>query len=105
MSFNKNTFAFQDIKEAFDQAVSAEKGIRIPCASRGSAINLRSRFNYYRKTDRAQSKGIYPPSHPMHGNSTYDRLVLRIPARDAPDANVLYIEHRSVENFHIEEIP
>ena len=104
MSYNKSPLAFEDIQEAFEKALSAPKGIKIPCPSRGAAINLRSRFNYLRKIDRGRSRETYPPEHPMYDRSPYDRLVLRIPGRHEPDSTVLYIEPRSVENFHIEEI-
>lgn len=104
MSFNKSTLAFDDIKAAFERALAAPKGIRIPCPNRGAAINLRSRFNYVRMMDREATLRIYPDGHPMQGRSMYDKLVLRVPARDQPDAAILYIEPRSVEDLNIEEI-
>ena len=104
MSYNKSPLAFEDIREAFERALAAPKGIRIPCSSRGAAINLRSRFNYLRKISRAENRQIYDSSHPMYGKSMYDKLILRIPGRNEPDAAVLYIEPRSIEDFIIEEI-
>jgi hypothetical protein len=104
MSYNKSPLAFDDIAEAFERALAAPKGIRIPCASRGAAINLRSRFNYLRKINRTENRTVYGPEHPMHGRSIYDKLILRIPPREAADCTTLYIEPRSIEDLRIEEI-
>lgn len=104
MSYNKSPLAFDDIAEAFERALASPKGIRIPCTSRGAAINLRSRFNYMRKVNRIDNRRTYPPDHPMHGHSIYDKLILRIPPRESPDGATLYIEQRTIESMNIEEI-
>lgn len=105
MSYNKSALAFDDIREAFEKALNAPKGVRIPCADRGAAIILRSRFNYYRKLNRAENGRTYPDDHYMWNRSVYDRLVLRIPPKGTAEENVLYIEPRSVTDLVIEEIP
>jgi len=103
--FNKSSKAFGDGQELLERALRAPKGIRIPCSSRSAAITLRARANYLRKIDRALNRDIHPDkSHPMHGNSLFDTLVLRIPAKGSPEENVLYIEPRLVDNFVVEEI-
>lgn len=104
MSWSKSPLAFKDIEQTFARALETPKGIKINCPSYGAAINLRSRFNYHRKMSRKQNAEIYPSGHYMHGHSLYDVLVLRVPHKFAPDAATLYIEHRSDENFDIEEI-
>lgn len=104
MSYNKSLLAFDDIREAFEKALSAPKGIRISCSSRGAAVILRSRFNYYRKLDREQNGKTYETDHPMWNRSPYDKLVLRIPPKNEPEANTLYIEPRSIGDLFIEEI-
>lgn len=104
MGFNLSPLAFDDIREAFDRALSAPKGIRIPCTSRGAAIVLRSRFNYYRKLDREENRKTYPPEHPMYGKSAYDKLVLHIPSKGHAEENVLFVEPRPSLELTIEEI-
>ena len=104
MSYNKSPLAFDDIREALDRALAAPKGIRIPCANRGAAVTLRSRFNYYRKMDRSENRRNYTSDHPMHGKSAYDRLALRIPPKGTDQENVLYIEPHLISDMTIEEI-
>lgn len=104
MPFNTSPLAFDDVREIFDRALNSKRGIRIPCSSRGSAMVLRSRFNYFRKMDRTQNAEVYPPDHPMHKRSAYDRLILRIPSKGDPREHILFIEPRSPLDFVIEEI-
>lgn len=104
MSWNKSPLAFDDCKETFEQALESPRGIRVIYESRSRAINERSRFNYCRKLNRAANKDIYPEDHYMHGRSPYDTLVLRIPPKNSPDAHILYIEKRLVENLKIEQL-
>lgn len=105
MSFNKSPLAFDDVREILDKALASPRGIMIPCSTRGAAVALRVRLNYYRKMDRTQSRETYTRDHPMHGRSAYDKLVLRIPAKDTKDEKILFIEQRTAENFEIVEIP
>lgn len=101
---NKSINAFSDVEAAFERALAAPKGIRIPCKSHGSAVGLRQRFNYYRKLDRLKNIEVYPPDDPRHGLTIYDSLELRIPPKGAADEHILYIEPRSVDNLTIEDI-
>lgn len=104
MNWNKSPLAFGDVRDAFERALNAERGIKITCASHGEAIILRSRFNYYRKLDRADNRNTYPEDHPLHGSSAYDRLVLRVPPKGAPDDTAVFIEPRKVEDLAIEDL-
>jgi hypothetical protein len=104
MRYSKSVMAFEDVREAFDRALEAPKGIRIPCPTRSAAMELRSRFNYFRKLDRAESSETYKEGHPLHSKSIYDRLVLRVPSKGSPEENVLIIEPRSISTLNIEEI-
>ena len=104
MSYNKSPLAFDDIREAFERALNAERGIRITCVSRGAATILRARFNYFRWMNRKENAHTYEPDHPMWNRSVYDRLVLRIPPKGSPEEAVLYIEPRLVSSLSIEEI-
>jgi len=102
--FNKSTFAFDDLREVFNKAIDAPKGIRVVCKSRSEAMVTRSRMNYLRKMDRKENGITYQPDHTMHLRSAWDRLVLRVPAKGHPDEAVIFVEKRSVENLTIEEI-
>lgn len=104
MSYNKSILAFDDVREVFEQALASPKGIRITCENRAAATILRSRFNYYRKMDRSENGRTYPTEHPMWNKSSYDKLVLRIPAKGSPEERVLFIEPRSASNLTVEEI-
>lgn len=100
----KLSSAYETIRDAFDKALDAPRGVRIPCLTRGAALSLRHRFNYFRKLNRDQNSDIYPSGHRMHKRSVYDSLVLRIPAKGAPDDNVLFIEPHLLGDLIIEEI-
>lgn len=105
MSFNKSELAFEDVEDAFEKALSSEKGIRIPCASRGVAVTLRSRFNYYRWLNRKHNSETYPKDHPMWNRSAYDKLILRLPPKGSPEEAILYIEPRAAHPLIWEPIP
>jgi len=104
MNWNQSPLAFADIREAFDRAIATQRGIRIKCGTHAEAVIRRSRFNYFRKMNRAENKETYPPGHNLHGNSVYDTLILRIPSRGAEDATYLYIEPRTITDMLIEEL-
>jgi len=104
MNFNRSLFAFADIQEAFERALNSDKGVRITCKSRGAAVSLRSRFNYWRTLNRKDNAITYDPNHVMHGRSIYDRLVLRIGPKGGLTEATLFIEPRTIEDLDIEEI-
>lgn len=79
MSFNKSPLAFDDVRKIFDAALEAPKGVKIKLPSPAAAIHMRARMHHFRsKIDRQNNYDIYPPEHPMHGNSVYDRLVVKL---------------------------
>lgn len=102
--YNKSPYAFDDLREIFERAMLSEHGIKIVCKSRSEAIITRSRMNYLRKMDRKENAITYQSDHPMHMRSVWDRLVLRVPAKGAPDETTIYMEKRSHENFIIEDL-
>lgn len=104
MAFNIGTNAFEDVKEIFLRALETPKGIKVKCHTRAEAINLRSRLNYYRQMDRNENKKVYPPDHPQHGGSVYDKLILRIPPRDSEDQDTIFIQQRSTIGLVIEDL-
>ena len=102
--FNKSAFAFDDLREVFEKALTATKGIRVVCKNRSDAIVTRSRMNYLRKMDRRENGVTYQSDHPMYMRSAWDRLVLRVPPRGHPDEAVIFVEKRTAANLIIEEI-
>lgn len=66
MGFNKSELAFEDVKLAFDRALSSPKGIKIACETKGLATRLRHRMNYYRS------------QHRTDGASPYDTLTISV---------------------------
>jgi hypothetical protein len=104
MSWNKSPLSFDDVRDTFDRALATDNGIRIKCANRAEAIVTRSRFNYFRKMDRAQNREIYPEGHHMRGVSIYDKLTLRVPRKGAEDDSYIYFEHRSIADYIIEDL-
>ena len=101
--FNRSVLAFDDIRDLLDRALAAPRGLRVPCGTRGKAVHLRVRCNYFRKLDRKQSLLTYESDHPMYGRTPYDKLVFRIP-KDGENSTALYIEKRSVEDLIVEEL-
>jgi hypothetical protein len=104
MAYSKSPLAYEDLREIFDRALDAPKGLRIPCKSRGAAMQLRSRFNSLREVDRKQNLRTYAEGDPMHGQSQYDRLTLRIMPPGDPNDHYLYILHRLASELTVEEI-
>jgi hypothetical protein len=103
MSHNKSYLAFDDVREIFDRALIAPKGVHVSLPTRGKAVATRSRFNYFRLLDREENGKTYEKDHPMYNRSAYDKLVLRIPPKGAPDENILYIEPHSALNYIVKE--
>lgn len=104
MGYSNSPLAFDDARQILERALESPKGIKIPCETRGAAVSLRTRVNYFRTLDRKENKKVYENGHPMWGNSVYDRLLLRIPKKGAEDECVLYIEKHNIEKLRIEEI-
>ena len=102
--YSRSPLAFDDLRQVFQRAMEAERGIRVVCKSRSEAIITRSRMNYLRKMDRKENALTYQSDHPLHMRSAWDKLVLRIPPKGSPDENTIYVERRTADNLVIEEI-
>lgn len=70
--------AHPDLREYWEKAFEAERGIRIPCVSKAECNALRMRLNRFRVALRKESLKIYPESHPMRGRTVFDALIVRI---------------------------
>lgn len=114
--------AYNDCQEAFNKALTAERGVRMKFASPAEAIRFRLRMNDFRQKDREVSKQFQPADSPLYGTSQYDTLVLSIPVlgyqtgedglpvlnekgRPKPQyADYIDIKKRTAENHEFEEL-
>lgn len=103
--WNKSPLAFEDVREIFNRALESERGITIKCKTRSEAITLRSRMNYLRKVDRKENAVTYQSDHPMYMRSIWDKYLLRLPPKGAPDETTIYVMVRTIDELHIEDIP
>lgn len=93
MAFSRSPLSYADVRDALEQALASEKGVAIECPDHGAAIALRQRMNTFRKIDRSENRKVYPEDHPLHGNSNFDRLSLRVPPKgDANDNQVQLVK-------------
>jgi len=107
MGFSNSVFSYEDIRQLFDKALTAERGLRVKLAKEGAAHNLRQRMSYYRQLDRRENKKIYQPDDPMWGRSAYDALILKItPAESEDTENEVYLDivKATADNYKTEEL-
>lgn len=97
--FNKSPLAFNDLEDIFERALASENGITITCRDHAEAMGLRTRLHYYRKRNKDLNRETYPPEHPLHNASVWDRLVCH-----NPTDNVLRITKRQTDHLIIEPI-
>jgi hypothetical protein len=102
--YSRSPLAFDDLRELFQLALDSEQGLKIVCKTRAEAFLTRSRMHYLRKMDKKDNATTYPPDHPMHGRSIWDKFVLRIPPKDKPDNATIFIERRSMNFLSIEAL-
>jgi len=89
--------AYTDCQNVFDRALAAERGIRIPFASKGDAVCQRNRLNHFRSMHRKLSKEILPKDHPEFGMSCYDPYMVSL-REDTEGFWWIYIIPR-IDNF------
>lgn len=91
MTIPSNRMSYQDVYEKYDLAREDPKGIRIPFATRGEAQFYQMRLHTARSIDRRENAKMYNEDHPLHGQSAYDTLQVRI--RQGEDGTYfVYIE-------------
>lgn len=70
---------------------------------RESALHFRSRCHYARKLHREKNKEVYAdPTHPQHGCSLYDELVLK--ERPDGDGWYIYLVRAKVGSIEVEPL-
>ena len=91
MTIPTNRMSYADVYEKYDEAMEDPKGIRIPFDTRGEAQHYQMRMHNARAVDRRENKQIYAPGEPLYGQSTYDKLQVRL--RQGEDGTwFVYIE-------------
>jgi hypothetical protein len=91
MPIPTNRMSYKDIYEVYDRALDDPKGIRLPFDSLADAKNYQMRMHNARAIDRRESRRTYREDDPMHGQSIYDVLQVRV--RHGEDGTVfLYVE-------------
>lgn len=78
MTIPTNRMSYHDVYEKFDLAMEDPKGIRIPFDTRGEAQHYQMRMHNARSVDRRENAKMYERGHPLHGQSSYDVLQVRI---------------------------
>jgi hypothetical protein len=78
MALSRDITTFEDIRPYLDQALSAEKGIRITTPSKGSAVHLRQRLYTLRALERKNSLSIYDVGDERRGKSAYDDIAISV---------------------------
>jgi hypothetical protein len=91
-----NRLSYQDIYDVYDQALTDPKGIRLAFPNREAARNYQMRMHKARSLDREENAIAYPKGDPMHGQSPYDVLQVRIREQNDGEGDevFLYIEPR-----------
>lgn len=95
MPLSNSRLSYQDCFNIFDAALEDERGVRIQCSDQDKATFLRMRMHNARKIDRKDNAEIYPEGEPMHGQSIYDKLAIRI--RHVEGKVWLYVEQIALE--------
>jgi len=98
-----NRMSYRDIYEIYDKALDDPKGIRLVFDNHASARNYQMRMNNARAIDRKENLRTYPIGDPMHGQSQYDVLQVRI--RHGEDGSIfLYVEPKDKNAPEIESL-
>lgn len=94
--------AYTDCFSVYDQALEADRGVRIKFVEYGDAMNYRLRLHYARSLDRKDNKQIYEPGDKLYGRSVYD--VIRVVIKNIEGAFYLYLEKMDGSNLEVEPI-
>lgn len=102
MTVSTSKAAYEDCYDLFDQALKAEKGIRVNRPTKGQATQLYTRLHYARKLLRAESREMNKPGDPAFDTSPYDSFIVRKAYTD--DEWWIYIEPRDARNDWVESL-
>ena len=100
---SNSRLSYGDCFEIMDAALEEKRGKRIPFDNYGQVVHFRLRMHHARAIDRADNKLIFDdPSHPMHGRSLYDKLVMRV--KPINNRYYLYVEKIEWQNLVVESL-
>lgn len=94
MVTSNSRLSYSDCFDLFDQALADTAGIRIEFATEGEAMQYRVRMHTARQINRKDNRETYTVDHPMHGQSPYDELIVRI--RQVDEVWWMYIQRQAV---------
>lgn len=103
MPLPNSRLAYQDCYDLFNQALADDKGIRVAMESEAAAITFRMRMHHARGLDRELNAQVHPKGAPMHGQSVYDPLILRL-REDTDDNWWIYIEPNTAQIGEVESL-
>ena len=84
-----------DARDVLDQALAAEKGLRIEFESESKMLRFRFRLYSARKRDKEQARRVYEPGHPMWGKTPYAALVFYTESNSEKDEYILTVQKGS----------
>lgn len=97
MSLPKILGAYDDCLDHYESALKKDKGIRVQFIHYGDAKYFTLRMGQARVLVREEAKRIYANDHPMWGRSEFDKLQVKMPAKDTEGRWWVYIiPHGSV---------
>lgn len=102
MPTSPSRLAYVDCFNIYDQALEANKGIRIRFPEFGDAMNFRLRLHAARAIDRKDNKEIYADDHKYHGRSIYD--VIKATVKNIKGKFYVYLEKLDGNNLEVEPI-
>lgn len=105
MVTSSSLLSFSDCTELMDRALAEPKGLRVSFKSMGPARHFRVRCHQARKLHRQQNAETYELSHPLHGRSEYDALLVRIRWEPSAELAWVYFTQNKIERLHVEPIP
>lgn len=106
MPASTSRLAYEDCFNVYEQALDADKGVRIKFSDYGDAMNFRTRLHYARTIERKDNKEIYAVGERLHGRSVYD--VIRCTIRNIEGSFYIYLEKLAtpeVESIEDEPVP
>src|SRR5215813_5907856 len=84
----------KEMLATFERALQSENGIFEEWPTHKEAKTRRARLNRFRKSEREESKLVYPEGHIMWGKTPYDDLELTIETQGEEWDNILIIRKR-----------
>lgn len=101
MVTSPSRLSYVDCYSVLDRALASTSGLRVTFTDVGSARSFQLRLNKARRINRDDNAEVYDASHPLHGASEYDTLLIKLKSNGS--GSVVLIEKVDRE-MQIEEI-